>query len=227
MPSLYTFSEPSADWPSEFQREADRLRALLADELRRRSPHRQHLGPGLAAKPIIPVPAPLGPRHLACRRPHSRAPGSRLPRLGRIRPLRPPLLHPRLGDVRTHNLHVYQADDPAVDRHLSSPAPTSVATRTSATNTRPRSVESTPCTRRTSPLTTTARTPGLSAWSKSRWPGTARRGEVAPRGTFREERQPQSFRSSPVVKPIKASPLREGGGREADQGEPPSGGGRS
>ncbi len=53
MPSLYTFSEYSADWPLEFEREAARLRGYFKDEII--AIH--HIGstsvPGLAAKPII------------------------------------------------------------------------------------------------------------------------------------------------------------------------------
>src|SRR5262245_21633772 len=53
MPSLYTFTEHSPEWPAEFHREAEKLRSLLGDALV--AVH--HIGstsvPGLAAKPII------------------------------------------------------------------------------------------------------------------------------------------------------------------------------
>jgi GrpB-like predicted nucleotidyltransferase (UPF0157 family) len=53
MPSLYTFTEYSPDWPAAFQQEAERIKALFGDELVRV----HHIGstsvPGLAAKPII------------------------------------------------------------------------------------------------------------------------------------------------------------------------------
>jgi GrpB-like predicted nucleotidyltransferase (UPF0157 family) len=53
LPSLYTFSEYSPDWPREFEREAARLRGYFKDEII--TIH--HIGstsvPGLAAKPII------------------------------------------------------------------------------------------------------------------------------------------------------------------------------
>jgi GrpB-like predicted nucleotidyltransferase (UPF0157 family) len=53
MPSRYTFTDYSPDWPSAFEQEAERLRTLLGEELV--AVH--HIGstsvPGLAAKPII------------------------------------------------------------------------------------------------------------------------------------------------------------------------------
>lgn len=53
MPSLYTFSEYSPDWPREFEREASRLRGYFGDEII----EIHHVGstsvPGLAAKAII------------------------------------------------------------------------------------------------------------------------------------------------------------------------------
>src|SRR5690242_5001551 len=52
-PSRYTFSDYSADWPAAFEREAERLRRVLGDEL----VDVHHIGstsvPGLAAKAII------------------------------------------------------------------------------------------------------------------------------------------------------------------------------
>ncbi|HZL89478.1 MAG TPA: GrpB family protein [Pirellulaceae bacterium] len=53
MPSRYTFEPYSADWPRQFEREAEKLRELLGAEL----VAIHHIGstavPGLAAKPII------------------------------------------------------------------------------------------------------------------------------------------------------------------------------
>src|SRR4051812_11718655 len=53
IPSRYTFSDYSTDWPAAFEQEAERPRALLGEELV--AVH--HIGstsaPGLAAKPII------------------------------------------------------------------------------------------------------------------------------------------------------------------------------
>lgn len=117
MPSLYTFTDYSPEWPSEFMREAQRLKRLLGDELI--SIH--HIGstsvPGLAAKPIIDV-LPLV-RDIAYLDTHVavfREAGYRawgeygLP--GRRYFTRD------MGLYRTHNIHVYQFDDPDVDRHL-------------------------------------------------------------------------------------------------------------
>ncbi len=117
MPSLYTFSEPSADWPSEFQREADRLRALLADEL----VVVHHIGstsvPGLAAMPIIDLlPLVRDISRVDAHTPALREAGYRA--WGEYGLSGRRYFTRDRGDVRTHNLHVYQADDPAVDRHL-------------------------------------------------------------------------------------------------------------
>src|SRR5688572_10299162 len=55
MPSQYTFTDYSPDWPAEFDREAERLKSLLGDEIVRV----HHIGstsvPRLAAKPTIDV----------------------------------------------------------------------------------------------------------------------------------------------------------------------------
>jgi GrpB-like predicted nucleotidyltransferase (UPF0157 family) len=117
MPSRYTFADYSPDWPPEFEREAGRLRALLGEELV--AVH--HVGstsvPGLAAKPIIDL-LPLV-RAIAAvddYTPRLREAGYRdwgeygLP--GRR------LFTRDRGEDRTHNVHVYQFDNPDVERHL-------------------------------------------------------------------------------------------------------------
>jgi GrpB-like predicted nucleotidyltransferase (UPF0157 family) len=117
MPSRYTFADYSPEWPSEFEREAGRLRALLGEELV--AVH--HVGstsvPGLAAKPIIDL-LPLV-RAIAAvddSTPRLRKAGYRdwgeygLP--GRR------LFTRDRGEDRTHNVHVYQFDHPDVERHL-------------------------------------------------------------------------------------------------------------
>jgi GrpB-like predicted nucleotidyltransferase (UPF0157 family) len=117
MPSLYTFTDYSADWPSAFEQEAKRLRTLLSDDLI--AVH--HIGstsvPGLAAKPIIDL-LPLV---------HSLAVvDERTPLLcdagyrawGEYGlPGRRYFTKDR-GEARTHNIHIYQFDDPSVERHL-------------------------------------------------------------------------------------------------------------
>jgi GrpB-like predicted nucleotidyltransferase (UPF0157 family) len=117
MPSRYTFTDYSPDWPAAFEQEADRLRALLGGELV--AVH--HIGstsvPGLAAKPVIDL-LPLV-RAIAAvdgLTPRLRDAGYRdwgeygLP--GRR------LFTRDRGEFRTHNVHVYQLDDPGAERHL-------------------------------------------------------------------------------------------------------------
>jgi GrpB-like predicted nucleotidyltransferase (UPF0157 family) len=117
MPSLYTFTDYSTDWPSAFETEAERLRALFGDELV--AVH--HIGstsvPGLAAKPIIDL-LPLV-RSIAAvddRTPLLRAAGYR--DWGEYGLSGRRYFTRDRGEVRTHNVHIYQFDDPAVDRHL-------------------------------------------------------------------------------------------------------------
>lgn len=117
MPSLYTFSDYSAEWPALFEAEAARLRELLGEEII--AIH--HIGstsvPALAAKPIIDV-LPL------------------VREIGRIDLYAPALQaagYTAWGEFglpgrryftrdraayRTHNVHIYQHDNPDVTRHL-------------------------------------------------------------------------------------------------------------
>jgi GrpB-like predicted nucleotidyltransferase (UPF0157 family) len=117
MPSRYTFTDYSPDWPAAFEQEADRLRELLAGELV--AVH--HIGstsvPGLAAKPVID----LLPRVRDLAAVDTRTP---LFRMAGYRdwgeyglPGRRYFTRDHDG-VRTHNVHVYRAGDPAVERHL-------------------------------------------------------------------------------------------------------------
>ena len=117
MPSQYTFTEYSPAWPEAFHQEAERLKSLLGDELI--SVH--HIGstsvPGLAAKPIIDL-LPL------------------VRTIETLDDLTPMLEHAGYqawgeyglvgrryftkdrGAYRTHNIHIYQVDNPDIDRHL-------------------------------------------------------------------------------------------------------------
>jgi GrpB-like predicted nucleotidyltransferase (UPF0157 family) len=117
MPSLYTFSEYSPEWPRQFEQEAARLRELLGGEI----VTIHHIGstsvPGLAAKPIIDL-LPL------------------VREITRIDDLTPTLQEAGYkawgeyglpgrryftkdrGEYRTHNIHIYQVDNPDVERHL-------------------------------------------------------------------------------------------------------------
>jgi GrpB-like predicted nucleotidyltransferase (UPF0157 family) len=117
MPSRYTFSEYSPEWAAKFEREAEQLKNLLGEVLI----EIHHIGstsvPGLAAKPIIDL-LPL------------------VRDITRIDSLTPSLedagytawgeyglpgrryFTKDRGDHRTHNIHIYQIDDPDVERHL-------------------------------------------------------------------------------------------------------------
>lgn len=117
MPSLYTFSDYSPDWPRAFADEAARLQALLGDEV----VTIHHIGstsvPGLAAKPIID----LMPLVRAIPRLDDHAPS--LAAAGYTAwgeyglPGRRYFTRDQ-GAYRTHNVHFYQADNPEVERHL-------------------------------------------------------------------------------------------------------------
>jgi GrpB-like predicted nucleotidyltransferase (UPF0157 family) len=117
MPSQYTFTDYSPAWPIAFQEEAERLKSLLGNELI--SVH--HIGstsvPGLAAKPIIDL-LPL-----------VRA----VEALDDLAPMLERAGYQAWGEYglagrryftkdrdgyRTHNIHIYQVDNPDVDRHL-------------------------------------------------------------------------------------------------------------
>ncbi len=117
MPSLYTFTDYSPDWPAAFVREAERLKALLGDALV--AVH--HIGstsiPGLAAKPIIDLlPLARDLSHIEAATPVLQEasytawgeyglPGRRY-------------FTRDSGAYRTHNVHIYQADNPDIERHL-------------------------------------------------------------------------------------------------------------
>lgn len=117
MPSRYAFTEYSPEWPLEFAREVERLKAILGDEL----VDVHHIGstsvPGLAAKPVIDLLplvrciAELDERSSALQQSGYLAwgeyglPGRRYFTKDR-------------GGYRTHNLHFYQAGHGDVERHL-------------------------------------------------------------------------------------------------------------
>jgi GrpB-like predicted nucleotidyltransferase (UPF0157 family) len=114
---LYTFAEYSPEWPRQFEQEATRLKTLIGDEL----VVVHHIGstsvPGLAAKSIIDL-LPL------------------VREITRVDDLTPMMQEAGYkpwgeyglpgrryftkdrGDYRTHNIHIYQVDNPDVERHL-------------------------------------------------------------------------------------------------------------
>jgi GrpB-like predicted nucleotidyltransferase (UPF0157 family) len=117
MPSRYYFTDYSPLWPQDFEAESANLFSLLGAELL--SVH--HIGstsvPGLAAKPIIDLlPLVRNIHAIDDCTPKLEAtgykawgeyglPGRRLFTKDRI-------------DIRTHNVHIYQDRDPAIERHL-------------------------------------------------------------------------------------------------------------
>jgi GrpB-like predicted nucleotidyltransferase (UPF0157 family) len=116
-PSLYTFTDYSPGWPVEFQREADRLKGLLGDELA----IVHHIGstsvPGLAGKSVIDLlPLVRDISHIDDHTAMLEEAGYKawgeygLP--GRRYFTRDQ------GEIRTHNLHIFRVGDPDVDRHL-------------------------------------------------------------------------------------------------------------
>jgi GrpB-like predicted nucleotidyltransferase (UPF0157 family) len=117
MSSLYTFTEYSPEWPREFEKEAERLRSLLGVELL--AVH--HIGstsvPGLAAKPIIDLlPLVREITHIDDRTAMLEEAGYKA--WGEYGlPGRRYFTKDR-GAHRTHNVHIYQADDAEAERHL-------------------------------------------------------------------------------------------------------------
>lgn len=117
MPSRYTFTTYSPEWPREFAREAERLQALLGEEMI--TIH--HIGstsvPGLEAKPIIDL-MPLvhditridGYTDAMTAAGYTAWGEHGLP--GRR------YFTKDAGEVRTHNAHIYGVDNPEVVRHL-------------------------------------------------------------------------------------------------------------
>ena len=117
MPSLYSFTDYSPAWPVEFDREAAQLRELLGEEL----VEVHHIGstsvPGLAAKPIIDLlPLVRDIQYMDDCTPQMEAAGYRA--WGEYGLAGRRYFTRDRGDVRTHNLHVYQAGDAAIARHL-------------------------------------------------------------------------------------------------------------
>jgi GrpB-like predicted nucleotidyltransferase (UPF0157 family) len=117
MPSRYTFTEYSSEWPHEFEQEAARLRALLGDELL--AVH--HIGstsvPGLAAKPTIDViPVVRDIERIDELTPSLEEAGYKA--WGEYGlPERRFFTRDRDG-FRTHNVHIYQEGNPEIERHL-------------------------------------------------------------------------------------------------------------
>jgi GrpB-like predicted nucleotidyltransferase (UPF0157 family) len=118
MPSLYTFSEYSPDWPLEFEREAARLRGYLHDAI----VTIYHIGstsvPGLAAKPVIDLmPVVSSIQMVDELTPHLEKEGYRAWGEYGLRGRR--FFTRDRNNFRTHNIHIYPAGHPDIVRHLS------------------------------------------------------------------------------------------------------------
>ncbi|MEO7909328.1 MAG: GrpB family protein [Roseiflexaceae bacterium] len=117
MPSQYTFSDYSPAWPVAFSDEAERLELLLGDEL----VNVHHIGstsvPGLAAKPIIDLlPLVRAIETLDGLTPMLELAGYQA--WGEYGLAGRRYFTKDRGAYRTHNIHIYQADNPDVERHL-------------------------------------------------------------------------------------------------------------
>ncbi|NMB53058.1 MAG: GrpB family protein [Leptolinea sp.] len=117
MPSLYTFSEYSTDWPLEFEREAGRLRRYFKDEI----VAIHHIGstsvPGLAAKPVIDVLPVI--RHIEAAdalTPLLEKEGYRA--WGEYGLAGRRFFTRDRNGYRTHNIHIYGEGNPDIERHL-------------------------------------------------------------------------------------------------------------
>jgi GrpB-like predicted nucleotidyltransferase (UPF0157 family) len=117
MPSKYTFSPYSADWPVQFQQEAKRLYELLKEDIL----VIHHVGstaiPGLAAKPIIDLlPIVSDIVAIETKTPQLEAAGYKAWGEAGI-PGRRYFTKDTSG-YRTHNIHIFEQDNPEVERHL-------------------------------------------------------------------------------------------------------------
>jgi GrpB-like predicted nucleotidyltransferase (UPF0157 family) len=117
VPSLYTFTDYSAEWPAAFAAEAECLRALLDDTV----VAIHHVGstsiPGLSAKPISDLmPIVRAINEVDRLTPKLEEAGYRA--WGEYGlPGRRYFTKDR-GEQCTHNIHIYEADNPEVERHL-------------------------------------------------------------------------------------------------------------
>lgn len=122
VPSRFTFSDYSPTWPAEFAAEADRLRALLGNELV--AVH--HIGstsvPGLASKPVIDLlPAVRQIELLDERTPALVVAGYRVWGEYGIPGRRFYTKDQFTKDndaCRTHNVHFFAEGSPEIERHL-------------------------------------------------------------------------------------------------------------
>jgi GrpB-like predicted nucleotidyltransferase (UPF0157 family) len=117
MSSRYTFTDYSPTWPAAFSQEAEYLKTLLGDELI--TVH--HIGstsvPGLAAKPIIDLlPLVRSIEAIDGLTPMLERTGYQA--WGEYGLVGRRYFTKVQGAYRTHNVHIYQVNDPEIDRHL-------------------------------------------------------------------------------------------------------------
>ena len=115
--SRYLFTDYSAKWPAEFEQENERVRLLLGEDLIRC----YHIGstsvPGLAAKPIIDLlPVVRSIERLDACTPQFEAAGYQA--WGEYGLAGRRYFTKDRAEYRTHNLHIYQEDNPEIERHL-------------------------------------------------------------------------------------------------------------
>ncbi len=117
MPSRYTFTQYSPEWPIEFKREAHRLQVLFGGEIV--SIH--HIGstsvPGLDAKPIIDL-LPLVHDIARINSYNDRMTNAGYKVWGEYGLSGRRYFTKDSGEYRTHNIHMYGVNDPGVPRHL-------------------------------------------------------------------------------------------------------------
>jgi len=117
MPSKYTFTDYSADWPVEFEREAARLRSLIGDEVI--AIH--HIGstsvPDLPAKPVIDL-LPVARDITTIDDCTSQLEEAGYKAWGEYEITGRRLFTKDRDEYRTHNIHMFQVGNPQIERHL-------------------------------------------------------------------------------------------------------------
>jgi GrpB-like predicted nucleotidyltransferase (UPF0157 family) len=117
MPSRYSFTEYSPDWPDRFAREAEALNLILGEEF----VCIHHIGstavPGLAAKPIIDLlPVVLNVNRIDALARKFEAAGYKAWGEYGLQGRR--YFTKDNGEHRAHNVHIFQKDNPDIERHL-------------------------------------------------------------------------------------------------------------
>lgn len=118
MPSRYTFTDYSPDWPKEFQREAERLKSLLGDDLIITIHHFGSTSvPGLSAKPIIDL-LPVVNNIVCVEELTTEFVQAGYKPWGEYGISGRRLFTKDRDELRTHNVHIYQEGNPKIEPHL-------------------------------------------------------------------------------------------------------------